>query len=94
MTAGPSSETETRLDDAGLYAVMAHGLLSSVALIQGAGRAIDGDHVGPEKRERLVRIIREQADYLADVLRDIVRGLPPDVVRELNALARVPTVER
>lgn len=81
-----------RVDEGALYAVMAHGLLSSVALIQGAVKMMGEGSLDAEKEARMLAIIDEQSQYLAEALRDIVRGLPPEVVRQLNAIARVPAV--
>ena len=75
-------------DDATL-AVVAHGLLGAVSVIQGAasmliGRSAD---LAPDKQLDLLEMIDEQAALLGGVLQDMVRGLPTDLVDGLQQVA-------
>lgn len=70
-------------------AVMAHGLLNSMAIISGAAgtlREMWAD-LPADRREQLLRMITEQAEYVSEMLADLARGLPVGVLRELDALA-------
>jgi K+-sensing histidine kinase KdpD len=75
--------------DAATIAVMAHGLLGAVGVISGAATMLKGRHerLSPDKREELLVMIIEQAGLLAGVLQDLMRGLPVDQQRKLEALA-------
>jgi hypothetical protein len=73
-------------------AVIAHGLLNSMAALKGTATSLldhwelftDDPDVA---REMLGRIIR-QANMASGVLEDLVRGLPPAVASTLAALER------
>ena len=73
-------------------AVVAHGLLNSMATLVGTATALL-DHWelftdDPERaRELLWRIIR-QGRMASGVLEDLVRGLPPQVATTLSAIER------
>jgi hypothetical protein len=72
--------------DQATMAVVAHGLLGSIGVITGAvtmmlGR---GDALSEAKKVELLEMIREQADHLAGVFQDIVRGLPPELRSNLD----------
>jgi hypothetical protein len=73
-------------------AVVAHGLLNSMATLVGTATALL-DHwelftEDPERaRELMGRIIR-QASMASGVLEDLVRGLPPQVASTLSAIER------
>lgn len=69
-------------------AVMAHGLLNSMAIISGAAatlREMWAD-LPADRREQLLRMITEQAEYVSEMLGDLARGLPVGVLRQLDAL--------
>jgi hypothetical protein len=70
-------------------AVMAHGLLNSMAIITGAGHTLrdSWDELPPEQRLQLLTMITEQSGYVSDMLSELARGLPVGVLRELDALA-------
>jgi K+-sensing histidine kinase KdpD len=69
---------EIEPDDATI-AVVAHGLLGAVGVIQGAATMLIGrrDTLPAEKQGELLAMIEEQAGLLGGVLQDMVRGLPP-----------------
>jgi hypothetical protein len=70
-------------------AVIAHSLISSVAVVSSAIQSVlaFGDDLGPAKREELLRMALTQAEYLSEVLKDLARGLPPEVIEALDAIA-------
>jgi hypothetical protein len=69
-------------------AVVAHGLISSVAVVTTAIESVlaYGPALGAEKVEELLRMALSQAAYLGDVLRDLARGLSPEVIDALDAI--------
>ncbi|MEY2569053.1 MAG: hypothetical protein QOE35_3582 [Actinomycetota bacterium] len=75
------------LDDT-LMAVMAHGLLTAMSVVTGSiGLLRDAwDEIDPEERESLLAKAEEQALHVGAVLTDLVRGLPPEVIRQLDEL--------
>jgi K+-sensing histidine kinase KdpD len=74
-------------DDATI-AVVAHGLLGAVGVIQGAATMLLGrrDSLPPEKQVELLEMIEEQSGLLGGVLQDMVRGLPPVLQANLQAI--------
>ena len=74
----------------GETAVVAHGLLTSMAVVS-AGVATVWEHWGdlsPAKRDHLFERILAHADLVNEGLRDLTQGLPQDVVDELTAQGR------
>ena len=69
-------------------AVVAHGLLNSMAIINGAARTLrdSGEVLGAPQRAQLLSMIVDQAEHVAGMLGDLARGLPPGIVQELEAL--------
>jgi hypothetical protein len=68
-------------------AVIAHGLLNSMAAIVGALETIERIN-GPEApAAELVAIAKRQARFVMDGLRDLVMGLPDDARRMLDELS-------
>ncbi len=69
-------------------AVIAHSLISSVAVVSSAVQSLlaYGDELSRDKREELLRMALTQAEYLADVLKDLARGLPAEVIDALDAI--------
>jgi hypothetical protein len=69
-------------------AVIAHSLISSVAVVSSAIESIltFGDDLGRDKRDELLRMALTQASYLAEVLKDMARGLPANVIEALDAI--------
>ena len=70
-------------------AVMAHGLLNSMAIIGGAARTLQEawDSLPVHERERLLAMIAEQAEHVSGMLGDLARGLPVGVLEELQSLS-------
>jgi hypothetical protein len=70
-------------------AVIAHSLISSVAVVTSAVQSLlaFGDDLGPDKRDELLRMALTQAEYVSEVLKDLARGLPPEVIDALDAIA-------
>jgi hypothetical protein len=69
-------------------AVIAHSLISSVAVVTHALQSlIDYGHDFDEARRRhLLAMALTQAEYLSEVLKDMARGLPADVIDALDAI--------
>ncbi|HET6809755.1 MAG TPA: hypothetical protein VFH50_01950 [Acidimicrobiales bacterium] len=78
-------------DDATL-AVIAHGLLNSVSAIQMGAHALrEGwDRMSEKQRADVLGVVADQAAHVRGVLQDMIRGLPPEVIRVLNELGREP----
>jgi hypothetical protein len=76
-------------------AVVAHGLLNSMAALTGTATALLNKYElfadDPDlARELLGRIVR-QATMASGVLEDLVRGLPPDVAETLTTIEAMRT---
>ena len=84
--------TEHRDFDAGLgdatMAVVAHGLLTSMSVIQGANLMLrqDWDRLAPDRRRELLDMALVQSEHTIAVLQDLMRGVAPDVAAELDRL--------
>ena len=78
-------------------AVLAHALLSSVAVISGALESLlsFGDDLSLEQRLDLLRMAVSQTDYVSEVLKDMARGLPAEVIEALDNISdrRPPYIE-
>ena len=71
-------------------AVVAHGLLMSMAVVS-AGTMTLWDHwadLTPEKRDYLFERILAHSSLVTDGLRDLVQGLPEEAARELEVQQR------
>jgi K+-sensing histidine kinase KdpD len=77
----------TDLDDT-LMAVMAHGLLTSMSVVTGSIGLLKEawDDLDPAERESLLAKAEEQALHVGAVLNDLVRGLPANVLNQLDHL--------
>ena len=74
-----------------LLAVMAHSLLNSVSSIQTAASMLElRDRLDDENVDRIVSMIRSQADHLHEMLKDLVRTGDPALMATLDALDRPP----
>jgi hypothetical protein len=73
-------------------AVLAHGLLGTVASLVGAADRLTNSWPSIDEGERsmLLDAVRDHASWIGDVLEDLVRGLPKDVIAALDHQARVP----
>ena len=69
-------------------AVIAHSLISSVAVVSSAIQSLlaFGDDLGQDKRDELLRMALTQAEYLSEVLKDLARGLSSEVIDALDAI--------
>ena len=69
-------------------AVIAHSLISSAAVITNALQSLlaYGEELSADRRRQLLEIGLTQAQYLAEVLRDLARGLPSEVIAVLDAI--------
>jgi hypothetical protein len=74
--------------DDGTTAVIAHGLLNSVSAIQMGAHALreSWEQMSPEQRDQIIGLVADQASHIRGILSDMIRGLPPEVVRALNSL--------
>jgi hypothetical protein len=75
-------------DDAAL-AVIAHGLLNSISAIQMGAHALreSWETISTETRDEILGLLTDQAAHVRGVLQDLIRGLPPEIVRALNDLS-------
>jgi len=71
-------------------AVMAHGLLASVGIITTAADTLRRhyERLDEGRRSALFDMIMTQGSHLEGVLKDMVRGLSPEVIDALSALRR------
>ena len=70
--------------DDDLSAVLAHGLLGNLHVIQSVLALLASDRVSVEERPNLQAMAEAQIELMVDVLRDMARGLPADVVEFLD----------
>lgn len=69
-------------------AVIAHSLISSAAVITNALQSLlaYGEELTADRRRQLLEMGLTQAQYLTEVLRDLARGLPNEVIAVLDAI--------
>jgi K+-sensing histidine kinase KdpD len=69
-------------------AVVAHGLLNSMAVICGAATTLreSWDALDRKARDDLLVMIESQGDHVTAMLSDLARGLPAEVVALLDSL--------
>lgn len=82
-------------DDRQLNAVLAHGLLGTVAAIKGAVDTVLSHELDETTQRSLLLMAQRRLVFLADQLRDLTLGLPDDVIAYLDDLRRdedVPTL--
>jgi K+-sensing histidine kinase KdpD len=84
--------TQIEPDDATI-AVIAHGLLGAVGVIQGAATMLLGrrETLPVDKQVELLEMIEEQTGLLGGVLQDLVRGLPPVLRHNLESVSATRT---
>jgi hypothetical protein len=71
--------------------VVAHGLLTSMAVVSG-GLVTLWEHwtdLSPAKRDHLFERVLAHTTFVVDGLRDLAQGLPDGALAELEALQRV-----
>jgi nitrogen-specific signal transduction histidine kinase len=79
--------------DAAALAVLAHGLLNSVGAVRGAAELLQRRGTGEtdEIDAKCLAMILEQAQCIAGVLQDLIRGLPAETEDVDAVIARVMT---
>lgn len=84
--AGPDDEAET----AATTAVVAHGLLGSMAVISGAAETLreNWTDLNTVDRDGLLSMIETHSVHVAVTLADLARGLSPEVTEVLDRLDR------
>jgi hypothetical protein len=85
-----SSHAITREADDNGAAVVAHGLLTSMAVVS-AGIVTVWEHwadLSPAKRDYLFERILAHTTFVSDALKDLTQGLPEGAVAELAAMQR------
>lgn len=75
-------------EDDGLLAVVAHSLLGSISVVVGAVETLDAhwDDLDDSTRSELLQHASVQARYVSESLKDLLRGLPEEVIDALDAL--------
>jgi signal transduction histidine kinase len=68
------------------FAVIAHALLNSMAVITGAISTLLDNDVPPPRRADLLGRALSQAEHVTGVLQDLVRGMNPGLVEALDHL--------
>ena len=76
------------VDDA-TWAVVAHGLLNTLATVVSSAKLLRSDwaRLLPAEREALLEVLAGQAQLAGGVLDDMARGLPAEAVPLLRRLA-------
>lgn len=69
-------------------AVIAHSLISSAAVVANALQSLlaYGDDLPAPQRRELLEMGLTQAQYMIEVLKDLARGLPAEVIEILDAI--------
>lgn len=75
-------------EEATLTAIIAHGLLGNVGTVRLIFDTLlkVGDSLPFERRQALLETGRDRLDFVTEMLRDLVRGLPGNVVEALEEL--------
>ncbi|MCU1486557.1 MAG: hypothetical protein JWN67_3303 [Actinomycetia bacterium] len=83
------SSNDTTDDTDAVLAVVAHGLLNTLASLTGALRTLDHhwDVLAPEKQRELLELAEARCDVMEGILRDLIRATPPETVHALDELA-------
>jgi signal transduction histidine kinase len=68
------------------FAVIAHALLNSMAVITGTISTLLDNEVPPPRRTDLLGRALNQAEHVTGVLQDLVRGMHPRLVEALDRL--------
>ena len=74
--------------DDGLLAVVAHALLGSISVVLGAVETLESHwaDLDDKTRNELLEHAAVQARYVSESLKDLLRGLPEEVIEALDAL--------
>ena len=80
---------EGRPSDGGSFPVVAHGLLNSIAVVQGIANIIaeDGEDMSAAQLRSWVDRMKQHTSLMAGVLQDVVRGIPSDILVALDDLS-------
>jgi hypothetical protein len=83
---------ESWSDHATTWAVVAHGLLNSMGAIKAAALTLSSrrEELAEADALALLHRITQQAEVVAESLRAIVQGLPPEVVEQLDHVGSPP----
>jgi len=84
---GPTHTDSDALDEATL-AVIIHGLLTSLSVINGGAITLrdSWDHLTEADRVKVLDLVIGQASHVGGVLHDLMRGLPNGLVNALDGL--------
>lgn len=80
-------------EGAKVIAVGAHGMLNAVAAMVGAARMLERPGLPDELRCELTAMIVERGDLLAEVLRYVLDGLPPEARNTIDLLDVVDAMD-
>ena len=96
MVGSQEWEGDPGLADDATMAVIAHGLLNSISAIQMGAHALQEswDRMTAKQRGDVLAVVSDQAAHVRGILQDMIRGLPPEVIRVLNDLNREPASEQ
>ena len=90
MTTPQGASDEDELDelDEATLAVVIHGLLTSVSVINGGAITLrdSWDELSERDRKRVLSLVIGQAAHVGGVLQDLLRGLPRGLVSALDGL--------
>jgi hypothetical protein len=67
-----------------LNAVLAHGMLGNLNVVSSVLSLMANDRIPIDERPKLYEMAKAQIDVMADLLRDMARGLPADVIEFLD----------
>jgi len=87
--AGTAADANDETEGA-TFAVIAHGLLNSLTVVKGAADMVRASfaELPTEQVQSWFDSIDRQTEMMADILVDVVRGLPPQALILLDELAR------
>jgi len=87
LTTPQGMHQDDGLDEATL-AVVIHGLLTSVSVINGGAVTLrdSWDELAEDNRKRVLSLVIGQANHVGGVLHDLLRGLPRGLVSALDGL--------
>lgn len=69
------------------FAVVAHGLLNSLATISMTLGTSSDQRLSSAQRASMVDAARRQTDHVIGVLRDLIAGVPPEIINALDRLS-------
>lgn len=69
-----------------ILAVVAHGLLNAMATVVGAATTLRREDLPPDAFDQLLSMVIESSDVVVEMLKDLIRGVPEDVLDALDLL--------